>query len=77
MPTVADHSPDSPFGCPTSWGARLFSNWDEARTHVCNLAEHHEGEHLCKCGSQTTHNDGLAAYTADGGNALPEDDPGD
>lgn len=51
--TVAGCCPDFPFGCAASWGPPLFRNWGEARKHVCNLTEHHEGEHVCHCGERT------------------------
>ena len=55
-PSEVTCTPDHPFGCPTSWGRQLFSNFSEARTHVCNLGEHHNGAHRCHCGEE---DDGL------------------
>lgn len=51
-PEIQSCTPDHPFGCPVSWGRQLFSNFSEARVHVCNLDEHHDGDHECHCGER-------------------------
>ena len=63
---MADHRPDRPFGCSTTWGPNVFPPGRgsglmlDMLLHTCNGPHGHPEACICKCGAEFVPPDGPA-----------------